>query len=92
MESSTGGDRQRRPPIPGRQNSTKEAATAAVVKPHYQPPTPPKDWQQVQSTVVELIGIGTLTIGLGMLFPWLGIAVLGACLIVMGVLLGATSR
>ena len=52
------------------------------------PPKPPRDWQQFQSTALELAGVSVLTAGSWMLFPWLGLMVLGVCLILLGVAAG----
>ncbi len=57
------------------------------VKPMHEPPAPPKpkrDWREFNSTALEVIGVGVLSAGFSMLYLWLGIVVLGACLIVLG--------
>lgn len=56
-----------------------------------EPPETPKprfDWRQLYSTFLEITGIGILSYGLSELYVWLGIAVFGACVIVLGVAVG----
>lgn len=52
------------------------------------PPTPPptpRDWRQINSTVLEVAGMGVLSYGLSMLWIWLGVATLGLCIILLGI-------
>jgi hypothetical protein len=57
-------------------------------------PTPPesetRDWRGPVSTVVELLGAASFTAGFWLLAPWLGLVVLGSCLILIGVATGTT--
>ena len=59
-----------------------------TVKPMYEPPKPQRDWQEIQSTMLELAGIGVLTYGFSLLYLWLGLVVLGICLIALGIAVG----
>lgn len=51
----------------------------------------PIDWQQINSTLLEVAGMGSLTAGFSILHIWLGLIVGGACLTVFGVAVGMPS-
>ncbi len=59
--------------------------TVQPMTPDVAPPKPKRDWQEVRSTMLELSGISVLTVGFWMLYPWLGVVVLGFCLVALGV-------
>lgn len=59
-----------------------------TVKPMHEEPKPPRDWQALNSTVLEVVGIGVLSAGFAMWELWLGVVVLGIGLIALGVALG----
>lgn len=50
-----------------------------------------RDWQQLIATLLQLAGMGLLSEGFAMLYPWLGMVVLGICMIVLGVATGLPS-
>lgn len=69
----------------GKPKKRAETPPPSVVVPKVIPvPKEPRDWQQLTSTLVELLGITALTMGFWMLRPWAGLIVLGLCLMVVG--------
>lgn len=55
-----------------------------------EPEKPPRDWQELVSTILELVGLAAVSIGLGARFGvWLGVIFAGLSCVVIGV---ATSR
>lgn len=79
-----------KPPEPPLSSRGPSKPTPVVQPKVIKPPKPPRDWRGVISTVVELLGIAVLSGGFWMLTPWLGIVILGMCLIIMGIGLGIT--
>lgn len=64
-----------------------------TVKPMVEPkPKPGRDWRQFHSTLLEVAGMGALSGGFAMLYQWLGLVVLGVCLIVLGVAAGLPQK
>lgn len=59
-----------------------------LVKPMMEEPKPKRDWQPYTSTALEIAGVAALSAGFGMLQLWLGVVVLGICLIILGVATG----
>lgn len=59
-----------------------------LVKPMIEPTKPKRDWQSLNSTLLEVAGIGGLSVGFGLLHLWLGVVVLGICLITLGIATG----
>jgi hypothetical protein len=55
------------------------------------PQKTPRDWREVQSTILELIGISLISVGCWEIRPWLGLIVLGFCLILMGLALSGVT-
>lgn len=51
-------------------------------------PKPKRNWQSFNSTALEVAGVAALSAGFGMLHAWLGVVVLGICLIILGVATG----
>jgi len=45
------------------------------------------NWREILSTLLELCGIAALTTGSWMIRAWLGVLVLGTCLVLMGIAL-----
>jgi hypothetical protein len=62
----------------------------APIEPPAAPPAPPvsRDWRGFWSTLIEILGMFVLAAGLSLWHLWVGISVLGVCLIVLGVALG----
>jgi hypothetical protein len=49
-------------------------------------PDPGRDWTEIISTVMELVGITAVSVGFGMwINPWLGVILAGIALVVLGV-------
>lgn len=69
-----------------------EAKPPWVVKPMHEEAKPPRDWQQGYSTALEVAGMAALSAAGFTLYLWLGLALLGICLIVMGVAIGLPQR
>jgi hypothetical protein len=51
-------------------------------------PKKERDWQQIQSTFLEVLGILLFAGGFGIWHLWVGVVVLGFCVIVLGVAAG----
>lgn len=49
---------------------------------------PPRDWQQILATLLELLGMALLTAGVTLIYIPAGFVVAGICAVIIGVALG----
>ena len=77
---------------PGKKQPKPPAPAPVVATQKNLPPEPGRDWIEICSTILELLGITAISVGGWLIAPYVGLIVLGVALVLLGAATSKTMR